>query len=326
LRALVARYEYPSLGRSSFQIVSSVGLFAAACAAMYWSLQFSYVLTLLLAVPAAGLLVRTFIVQHDCGHGAFFKSRRANDLVGMLCSIFTFTPYAIWRRHHNGHHADWNNLDSRAGGTDIYSSCMTVEEYRALSARARFIHRAFRHPVISQVIVPPLIFFFVYRIPYETPKSWRRERLSVYLTNLVILAVFGTLAMLVGIKQVLMVQLPIVALTSIIGVWLFSLQHRFDGVVWARKNEWSVVEAAVLGSSYLKLPRVLQWFTGNIGFHHVHHLLPRVPNYRLEECHAALMALVGSVKTLTLGDALRAPTFALWDEAQNRMVPFPRAA
>ena len=321
LRSLVAPYENAKPLESVVQIGTSIGLFLAICATMYWSLTFSYLLTLALALPAAGVLVRVFVVQHDCGHGAFFRSRRANDLVGMVCSVLTFTPYAQWRRHHNQHHGTWNNLDRRDSTTDIYSGCMTVAEYQALSAWGRFKCRMVRHPILAHLIIPPLVFLFIYRVPFETPKSWARERRSVYWTNLAILAVLGTLMLCFGFWQVLLVQVPIVALTSMIGVGLFSLQHRYDDVLWARQSEWNATTAALQGSSYFKLPRWLQWFTGNIGFHHVHHLSPRVPNYRLEACHNAIPTLQ-TAKILNWRDGVKAVRLMLWDEAERRMVSF----
>jgi omega-6 fatty acid desaturase (delta-12 desaturase) len=288
---------------------------------MYWSLHISYLLTAFLAIPTAGLLVRVFIVQHDCGHGACFRSRRLNDLVGKFCSLLTFTPYAHWRRQHNGHHGHWNNLDLREAGADLYSTCATVEEYQALSRWRRFTFRAVRHPIMAHVIIPPMVFLFYYRLPFDTPKTWARERRSIYLTNLSVTALLATLMLLLGFWQVLLVQIPVVALTSIIGVGLFSLQHRFEDTVWARQGDWEVTKAALQGSSYLKLPRVLQWFTGNIGFHHIHHLSPRVPNYRLEDCHNAIPAL-RTVKTLNLRDGIKALHLMLWDETNRRMVSF----
>ena len=321
LRALVAQYESPGVAESTLQLLTSIGLYAASCAAMYWSLHLSYLLTLLLAIPTAGFVVRTFIVQHDCGHGAFFKSRRANDLVGMVCSVITFTPYANWRRQHNCHHGNWNNLDRRESGADIYSACLTVEEYRGLSPWRRLVYRWVRHPIVAQFILPPVVFLFLYRLPFDTPKAWGSERRSVYWTDLAIVAVLGVLMLLFGIKQVLMVQLPVVMLASIIGVGLFALQHRFEGVVWTRQDAWTAQSAALEGSSYFKLPRILQWFTGNIGFHHVHHLSPRVPNYRLEACHEAIPALQAA-KTLTWRAGLRSLKLILWDETNRRMVRF----
>jgi omega-6 fatty acid desaturase (delta-12 desaturase) len=324
LRSLIAAHESPTNIESAIQIVTAIGLFVAGCAAMYWSLGISYLLTLALALPTAGFAVRIFIVQHDCGHGAFLKSARANHLVGMLCSVITLTPYANWRRQHNQHHGNWNNLDRRESGADIYSACLTVAEYQALSPWKRFTYRLVRHPVIAHFVLPPLVFLFLFRIPFDTPKSWARERRSTYWTDLALLAALGALWHFIGIRQVLLVQLPIVALMSIIGVALFSLQHRFDGVLWARQGSWTMIDAALKGSSYFRLPRVLQWFTGNIGFHHIHHLSPRVPNYRLQACHNAIPAL-RQVTTLDWRDGLKAMGLMLWDEADGRMVGFKDA-
>jgi omega-6 fatty acid desaturase (delta-12 desaturase) len=321
LRSLVASFETPTILKSAFQLFTSIGLFLAASAVMYWSLHVSYLLTLALAIPTAGLLVRVFIVQHDCGHGAFFRSRRANDMIGRLCSVLTVTPYANWRRQHNCHHRTWNNLDRRHSGADIYSACLTVDEYRALSAWGRFKYRATRHPVVSQLIIPPIVFLILYRFPFDTPKAWVRERRSVYWTNLAIFVFWGGLALMFGVRQVLLVQVPVIALTAIMGVCLFSLQHRFDGVVWARQGDWNATTAALKGSSYFKLPRLLQWFTGNIGFHHIHHLSPRVPNYRLEACHNSISPLQPP-KILGLRDGLKSIGLMLWDEANRRMVRF----
>jgi omega-6 fatty acid desaturase (delta-12 desaturase) len=321
LRSLVMAYETPSILKSSYQIATSIGLFLVACAAMYWSLHVSYLLTAALTVPTAGLLVRVFIIQHDCGHGAFFRSRRLNDLVGQFCSLLTFTPYAQWRRQHNCHHRNWNNLDRREAGADIYSTCSTVAEYQALSRWGRFKFRMMRHPIMAHVLIPPLVFLFLYRVPFDTPKDWTRERWSVYLTNLSVLALLVTLMRLFGFWQVLLVQIPVIAVTSIIGVGLFSLQHRFEGVFWARQGEWNSTKASIQGSSYFKLPRVLQWFTGNIGFHHIHHLSPRVPNYRLEACHNSIPEL-HVVTALSWRDAYRVIRLMLWDEANRQMVRF----
>jgi omega-6 fatty acid desaturase (delta-12 desaturase) len=276
-------------------------------------------------VPTSGLLVRVFIVQHDCGHGAFFRSRRANDAVGMICSVLTFTPYANWRRQHNLHHGNWNNLDRRQAGTDLYSECLTVEEYWARPRWRRFTYRALRHPIVGQIIIPPLVFLFFYRLPFDTPKAWVKERRSVHRTNLAIIAVMGGLMLWLGLWPVLLIQVPVIALTAIIGVLLFSLQHRFEGAIWAWQEDWNATTAALHGSSFFKLPRLLQWFTGNIGFHHVHHLSPRVPNYRLEECHRAVPALQAA-KTLTWWQGLKAIRLMLWDEANAQMVTFSDAA
>jgi omega-6 fatty acid desaturase (delta-12 desaturase) len=321
LRAAVACFQAPILATSLWQIGSSLLPFVAVCATMYVSLAASYWLTLGLAVVAAGFVIRIFVIQHDCGHGSFFKSRRANDALGLLCSIITLTPYSHWRRQHAGHHAVWNNLDRRLSGSDIYSTCLTVAEYRGLTWWGRLVYRLTRHPLVSLIILPPLIFLFLYRVPFDTPKTWARERRAVYGTNLVVATVIVGLGLLVGFERVLLVQLPIMVLASIVGVWIFSVQHRFESALWQNQRHWSFEAAALRGSSYLRLPRVLQWFTANIGFHHIHHLNPRIPNYRLAACHAAIPALQG-VQALTIWGGLRALSFALWDENQQKMTTF----
>ncbi len=320
----LAQFQGPELRRSIVQLASTLLAYALTVTGMYIVLQTSVLLTLALSIPAAGLVVRLFIIQHDCGHGSYFRSPRANGIVGLLCSIVTLTPYANWRRQHAGHHAVWNNLDQRHGGADIYSACLTLQEYLALSPGWRQCYRITRHPAVAQLILPPLVFLLLFRFPWDAPRTWRKERRGVLFTNLALAAMFLGLAVLLGWKQVLLVQLPVMVLASIAGVWLFSVQHRFEDSEWLRQEQWTPLRAALNGSSYLRLPRILQWFTGNIGFHHVHHLMPRVPNYRLQACHEALLALGGTVRTLTLAGALRAPSFALWDEAHGRMIAFPR--
>jgi omega-6 fatty acid desaturase (delta-12 desaturase) len=322
LRSAVHRYQSPSVTRSLGQIANSFLPFFGLCAAMYASLGLSYWITLALAVPAAGFLVRIFIIQHDCGHGAFFRSRRGNDLVGWLCGVLTLTPYPHWRRQHARHHANWNNLDHRQSGSDIYSSCLTIEEYRALGPWRRAGYRLMRNPVVSLVILPPLVFLLLYRVPFDTPRSWSKERRAVYATNFAIAVAVGGLGLLLGFHSVLLVHLPIMVLASIAGVWLFSVQHRFERTLWARKGDWTFDTASLQGSSHLRLPAILQWFTGNIGFHHVHHLNPRIPNYRLQECHVRVPALQQG-PSLSLWTALKSARYSLWDEAQGRMVPFP---
>lgn len=321
LRAAVAPFESPSLGHGLYQLGTSLGLYLATVGSMYRSLSVSYALTLVLAVFAGALLVRVFIVQHDCGHGSFFAGKRANDLLGAICGVLTLTPYALWRRQHAGHHANWNNLDRRESGADIYSVCLTVEEYRTLTPWRRFLYRLPRHPLIAHFLIPPVVFLMLYRTPFDTPKEWTRERRSVWTTNLAIVACWGVLAAIFGLKAVLMVQIPIVIFTSIVGVWLFSVQHRFENARWMRRNEWNFADAALEGSSYLVLPRVLHWLTGNIGFHHIHHLSPRVPNYRLAACHRS-NALLHPEVPLSLGRAFGAGYLALWDESQNKLVRF----
>lgn len=273
---------------------------------------------------AAGFLVRIFIIQHDCGHGAFFETRRGNDSLGILCSLVTLAPYAAWKRQHAGHHGVWNNLDQRQSGLDIYSFCLTVAEYRALTPRARWRHRLIRHPLIANFLLPPAVFLFLYRFPFDTPRHWRRERAAVYLTDLVLFAILGGLGLAFGFDRVLAVHLPIMICAAIIGAWLFSVQHRFEHTSWTRAEEWSAENAALHRSSYLQLPNILRWFTGNIGFHHIHHLNPRIPNYRLAACQTANPALQRT-PTLSFAEALRAWRYSLWDEDRRRMVSFASA-
>ncbi len=319
-----ATFQSPVLAHSVWQFVSTGGAYAAVLALMYVAYHVSPWLSLALVLPAAGLVVRLFIIQHDCGHGAFFQSRRANFVVGVLCSLATLTPFTNWRRHHAQHHAMWNNLDQRDMTSDIYSTCLTVQEYEAMRPMKRWLARTIRHPLMAHLIIPPVVFLVLYRVPFETPRAWVRERWSVHLTNALIAAVLAALVLPLGIWPVLVIQVPVIAVAAIIGVWLFSIQHRFEEAHWAHTADWSAVVAAIRGSSFLKLPAVLRWFSGNIGYHHVHHLVPRVPNYRLRACHEACEELFGIARVLTLRDALTAPSYALYDESLGRMVQFPR--
>jgi len=318
-------FQAPHLGHSLVQIATSFGgfiavwvpLFLAVSSGRYWAIP-------LLAPLAAGFLVRIFIIQHDCGHGSFFGSRRANDLFGALCSLLTLTPYSAWRRQHAKHHRISNNLDQCALSADIYSSCLTVREYNALSPGQRRWQRVLRHWAVSNILLPPVIFLFLYRIPFDTPDSWRRERLGVYLTDLALIVEFLAVGWLLGLPALLAVQLPVTVLATVAGVGLFSIQHRFEGTRWMRDGQWSFRAAALEGSSYLDLPPLLHWFTGYIGFHHIHHLNPRIPNYRLQECHRANPGLQGA-PMLRLRNALTQWRYALWDEGLERMVTFAAA-
>lgn len=321
LRRSVAEFQTPALAPSLWQLINSFGGFFVSCAAMYLSYDFSYWLTLALAPLAAGFLVRIFIIQHDCGHRAFFRSRRANDIAGFACSILTFTPYAAWRRQHAGHHGIWNDLDRRQSGADIYSSCLTLSEYEALPRMSRWWYRVTRHPFVANLLLPPFVFTLLYRFPFDMPESWRRERRMVQVTNLAIVLVFGGAGFLLGFEKLAAVQLPVLIIASIIGVGLFAVQHRGERVIWARRKDWDPVVAALHSTTFLRLPRFLQWFTGNIGFHHVHHLNARVPNYRLEECHNRVEA-VREAPQLSFFDGLRTLRYVLWDEMRQRMITF----
>jgi len=325
LKNAALAFQKPRPRQSVGQLVSTLGPLLILLAAMHVALAYGWWPALLLAVPAAGLIVRTFILQHDCGHGSLFRSRRTNDWIGRVCSLITWTPYGHWQRQHAQHHAQWNNLDHRDRGVDIYSDCETLAEYRRMTPWARWRFRMVRHPLVSLLLLPPLIFFVFYRFPFDSPPTWRRERHSVYLTNLALLAVYAPLCFLVGFWHVAIVLSAVMIPTSIAGVWLFSIQHRFEGVHWMRSAEWDALTASIEGSSFLALPRLLQWFTGSIGFHHIHHLAPRVPNYSLEACHFSNPGFAARVRTLTLRECLFARPLPLWDEAEQRMIGFTEA-
>lgn len=317
------RFQTPTLKRSLGQLLTSFGGFFATCGAMYLC---PFWIALPISVLAAGFLVRIFIIQHDCGHGSFFTSKRANDLIGTLCSLVTLTPYAFWRRQHARHHGSWNNLDRRAAsGLDIYSSCLTVAEYRALGGWRRGIVRLTNHPLVANLLLPPLLFIFLYRTPFDAAKNWRRERRAIYVTNIALAAIICGLGLVLGYRNLVAVQLPTMICASIVGVWLFSVQHRFEHALWAPEGSWDFGAASFKSTSHLHLPRILQWFTGNIGFHHVHHLNPRIPNYRLEECHKATVELQAA-PTLTLCAGLRALRYTLWDSDRGCLVPFREGA
>jgi omega-6 fatty acid desaturase (delta-12 desaturase) len=276
----------------------------------------SYWVTLALAVVAAGLAARIFIFFHDCGHGSFFASRRANTLLGYIAGILTFTPYEDWRHHHGVHHATVGNLDRRGVG-DVYT--MTVDEYLAAPKLRRLVYRLYRHPLIMFGLGPGFMFLIFYRFAHKKSKS--RQRYSVYLTNLAIATIIGAASLTIGFRTYVLVQLPITLIISTLGVWLFYVQHQFDGVYWARHEEWDSIRAALEGSSYYKLPKVLQWFTGNIGLHHIHHVRARIPNYNLQQCYDEVPA-VQAVKPLTIRESLKSLRFGLYDEKQKKLTSF----
>jgi omega-6 fatty acid desaturase (delta-12 desaturase) len=309
--------------RAAWQVISTFGLYLALTAAMYALVKVSVWLTLLLAIPYSGLMVRIFIFQHDCGHNSFFPTPLHNRILGRACSLVTMTPFAWWRRVHARHHVTHNNLDLRGCPADFYTDCLTLAEYETLSPFKQRLYRFSHHPLLIHVLQPPLVFLLLQRVPFDTPASCPAERRSVYALNVGLVLLFGTLIYLFGIKAVLLVHLPAMLLASIIGIWLFSVQHRFEESQWYSKEDWTQAGAALHGASYLKLPRLLRWFSADIGSHHIHHMRPSIPNYRLHDCHEACPQAMAAVTTLTIGEALKAPTFALWDEKRQRMVPFP---
>ncbi len=318
--ARLAAYKDPDPKRSVWQLASTAALFVGACALMYATLGVGYWLTLLLAVPAAFLLIRLFIFQHDCGHGAFFRSSRTADIVGSILGVFTLTPYHYWKKTHAIHHATSGNLEHRGFG-DI--DTLTVDEYLALSRWKRFKYRVYRHPAVLFGAGAVLHFFVLHRMPTIVPRAWSRERHSILWTDVGLAVFIVLMGVLVGFRQVLLVQLPVSLLSCSIGVWLFYVQHQFEPTYWEHDDRWAYDAAALAGSSYYRLPRLLQWATGNIGLHHVHHLNARIPNYRLQEVLDAHPEL-RQVTSLTLWESFRCVRLTLWDERERKLVRFPR--
>ncbi len=314
-RQIVAKYQTPDMRASMWQLVSSLVAYAGLFVLMYFSLQVSYLLTLLLAIPAAGFMVRIFIIFHDCGHQSFFASRKLNDLVGAITGVITFTPYYRWRHAHAIHHATAGDLDRRETG-DIWT--MTVAEYQAASKAKRISYRIYRNPVVIFTVGAWLSFLIFQRIPIS--EKTKRERMSILWTDLALLMVFVVAALTIGLVPFLLVLLPVMMIGTSAGIWLFYVQHQFDGVYWERHPEWDYVDAALKGSSFYKLPRVLQWFSGNIGFHHIHHLSPRIPNYKLEKAYNENELF--HVQPITLRSGLQSLKFRLWDEEHHRLVGF----
>ena len=316
-QALV-KYQQPDRRKAVWQLVNTLIPYAVLVLGMYWSIRsgVSYWITLALAVVAGGLLVRIFILFHDCCHGSFFASRRANRIWGYVCGILTFTPYEEWRHTHALHHATAGDLDRRGVG-DVWT--MTVDEYLAAPRLQRLAYRFFRHPVVMFGLGSLGVFLLVHRLP---PKGARKHELySVWFTNLALLAIVLAASLTIGLGTYIAIQLPILIVGGAAGIWLFYVQHQFEGVYWAREGEWSSIRAALEGSSYYRLPKVLQWFTGNIGLHHIHHIRPRIPNYHLQRCCDEIPQ-VRAVRPLTLRTSLRSLGLRLWDEERKRLVRF----
>jgi omega-6 fatty acid desaturase (delta-12 desaturase) len=314
----VAKYQQPDLRKAIWQIVNTFVPYIALWILMARTVQLgvSYWVTLALAVVAAGLHVRIFIMFHDCGHGSFFKSRRANTILGYITGILTFTPYESWRRSHGVHHATVGDLDRRGTG-DVY--IMTVEEYLAAPLLKRIAYRLYEHPLVMFGLGPTFVFLISHRFSRKGA-AWP-QRYSVYITNLAILAIIALASLTIGLRTYMLVELPIFLISGTPGVWLFYVQHHFEGVYWARHDAWDPWRAALEGASYYKLPKVLQWFAGNIGLHHIHHVRPRIPNYNLQRCYDGVPAMQ-SVKPLTIRKSLKALWLSLYDEERKKLVSF----
>jgi omega-6 fatty acid desaturase (delta-12 desaturase) len=318
-RHVLAVYQRPDLWTAIRELVLSFAPLIAIWAAAWTAAVYDqWWLALLLAVPAAFFLVRLFMVQHDCGHHAFFKNAAVNDWVGRAVGVLTLTPYDCWRREHAVHHATSGDLDRRGTGA---VETMTVAEYRAASKLKRFGYRLYRNPFVLFAFGPSFVFFLQQRLPVGLMKQGWRPWISAMGTNLALGAVLALVVWLGGWKPVLLVHLPSLALAASIGVWLFYVQHQFEQTYWARRGKWELTEAALHGSSHYDLPAPLRWLTGNIGVHHVHHVSSRIPFYRLRSVlkdHPELK----DVGRLSLIDSFRCVGLSLWDEANERLISF----
>ncbi|MFT3890683.1 MAG: fatty acid desaturase [Anaerolineales bacterium] len=312
-QGIVSKYAFPETWRSAWQVANSVIPFFVGWYLMYRSLEIGYWLTLLLAVPTAGFMVRCFIIFHDCCHGSFFKTIKANDRLGLVLGVLVLTPFYQWKHSHAIHHATAGDLDRRGVG-DVYT--MTVEEYLAAPWYKKIGYRIMRSPFILFTVGAVIVFAITHR--FFEKESGKRERSSVIWTNIALAAVIGWLVIEIGWAAFLLVELPILLIACGSGVWLFYVQHNFDPTYWERHAEWEFFNAGMDGSSFYKLPKLLQWFTGNIGFHHIHHLSPRIPNYKLEECHNENPAF--QIEPLTFRRSLKSLYFRLWDEKERMLV------
>ncbi len=311
--------------RSIFQVATTLGLFIASIAVMLFSLQYSYWVTLLLAFPTAGLLARIFIFQHDCGHRSFFNSKKVNDWVGRSLSALTLMPYDFWRRSHNLHHATSGNLERCGiGGIDT----LTVKEYKALPAKSQFFYRLYRNPFLLLLVATPLYIILMQRVPYKQPGYFRENYKtlsfkstwkSILYTDAYIVAFYALLISFAGLSTVLLIAIPVLIITSWFYGWAFFIQHQFEETYWETDEKWNMQEAALMGSSYYKLPKIVQWFSGNIGIHHIHHLCSQIPNYKLQKCIDERPELK-DINQITFLKSLKCANLKLWDEDKGQLV------
>jgi len=318
LAHILARYREPNCARGVLELVITAVPFVLIWILMWATLDAGYWICLLLAVPAAGFLVRLFMIQHDCGHGSFFRRRLANDWVGRVIGVLTLTPYDFWRHTHALHHANSGNLDRRGIG-DV--DTLTVREFLALPRRRQILYRLYRHPIVMFGVGPAYLFILRYRLPIGMMRGGWQPWLSTMATNVAIAILVATMIWLVGVGPFLLVHLPITVLAASIGVWLFYVQHQFEDTFWAHDDGWNFHQAALHGSSHYDLPSVLRWFTANIGVHHVHHLCSRIPYYRLPRVLRDHPQLAG-VGRLTLFQSLRCVRRVLWDERKRQLTCF----
>ena len=318
LRRQLSSLAQPDARKALIQLLGTALPFIGGFALMIWSVDVSYWLTLALAIPMVGLYIRLFIFQHDCGHGSFLPWRTANHWLGSMIGILTLTPYFYWRRTHAAHHAGHGDLERRGMG-DI--ATLTVSEYKSRNWWGRLRYRLYRHPLVFLGVGPFYTFALKHRLPLDIPLSWKKEWISVWYTN-VALALVATLAYFtIGVDKLLLAFGPIFFLGSALGVWLFYVQHQFEHTYWSPHEHWSFDRAGIDGSSFFDLPPILHWYTGNIGYHHIHHLASRIPNYQLPKVQRSIPELSRATR-LSLAESFRCARLKLWDEAEGRLVPF----
>ena len=319
LRKAMAPFARPSLRKSLVQVADTFIPFFACWALAYLSLEVSYALTFGFALLCAGLIVRMTILQHDSGHYAFFRSRWANEWMIRVISLFNFAPLCFWTRQHAYHHQKINSLDR--GARDVFAECLTVREYLALPPRHRLIYRVTRDPFVFFWILAPLTMIIGARLPITAEKSWKAERRNLYRTNIALLVVYGGLIWALGFREFALVHGPIIVLASGFGFWLDFLGHKFPTAQWVHDEDWELPTTALNGCGYFKMNKVLQWFSGAIGIHHVHHINPRIPNYALQDCLDAVPALQ-AVPSFTVWQAVKSAWLVLWDEDRGRLIRF----
>ncbi len=319
-KAIVKDFAKPRMGMAAWQLVNSVGAYVALWVGMFFLLKiesnWKWGIILPVALLAGALVVRIFIIFHDCGHGSFFKNKKYNNFWGFITGTLAFTPYMHWRWEHSVHHAHNGHLGRRGVG-DIWT--MTVDEYLNSTPRSRFFYRLGRNPLVLFLIGPMYTFMIRHRFPLA--KAKRSDKISVLYSNLAIAAMIFSLCLLFGWKEYLFITFIVMTVASTTGVWLFYVQHQFEDTYWETEENWDYFKAAVYGSSFYKLPKVFQWFSGNIGFHHIHHLSSKIPNYNLERCHKS-HEMFNSVKPLTFWKSLKCINYRLWDAENMKLITF----
>ena len=321
IQQAIRKYEQPDLLKAVWQLANTFIPYLALCTLMCFTYNagYPYWVTMCLGIVAAGLLVRIFIFFHDCAHQSFFASRKANTVFGYICGVLTFTPYEEWRKSHGWHHNTFGDLDRRGKG-DVWT--LTAEEYCTASKSKRFWYRFFRNPLILLCLGPAYLFLVSYRYPHKGSK--RRQNTSVIITNAAIAIIILIASLTIGFKAYAMIQFPVLFFAGVIGVWLFYIQHQFKGVYWSRHDQWDPIKASLDGSSFYKLPKVIQWYTGNIGLHHIHHLRARIPNYNLQRAYDDTSVFL-NVEPLSLRESFTCLRLKLWDEKRKELVGFKSA-